>query len=204
MPVFAYSGLDGRGKKVSGLKDADNAKALRVALKRDGIFLTDAKEATGALRRKEVGETAAAGLSGLIIAIVSHQLRDLGRTEDPIATVFYFALFGAPMAALALPFFMTSHNETQWLLLLSIGVAGTLTQFFLAASLRYGSVASVIVMDYTLLIWSSVYGWLIWDQLPTAATWMGAPLIVGAGLLIAWREHKLMRERAAAAAEAAA
>jgi len=53
------------------------------------------------------------------------------------------------------------------------------------------------VMDYTGLIWVTIYGWLVWDQLPTAATWFGAPLIVAAGLIIAWREHSLARTRAA-------
>jgi drug/metabolite transporter (DMT)-like permease len=135
-------------------------------------------------------------LSGFLVAIISHQLRDLGRTEDPIASTFYFALFGAPIMAVFLPFFMTSHTPMQWLILLGIGSTGTLTQLLLTMSLRYGSVASVLVMDYTLLIWSSFYGWAIWDQFPTRATFLGAPLIIGAGLLIAWREHRLMRETA--------
>lgn len=41
MPVFEYKGLDGAGKTVSGMKEADSPKTLRSALRRDGIFLTD-------------------------------------------------------------------------------------------------------------------------------------------------------------------
>ena len=59
------------------------------------------------------------------------------------------------------------------------------------ASLRYGAVASVIVMDYTALIWSTAFGWAVWNNIPSMATWLGAPLIVAAGLVIAWREHRL-------------
>ncbi|MCA9558710.1 MAG: type II secretion system inner membrane protein GspF [Myxococcales bacterium] len=40
MPAFEYSGLDKSGKEVKGVRDADNERALRAALKRDGIFLT--------------------------------------------------------------------------------------------------------------------------------------------------------------------
>src|SRR5258707_732087 len=36
MPVFSYKGFDAKGKAVSGVKDADNVKALRVNLIRDG------------------------------------------------------------------------------------------------------------------------------------------------------------------------
>ncbi|HEY3355070.1 MAG TPA: type II secretion system F family protein, partial [Polyangia bacterium] len=44
MPVYAYKGLDGKGKPVSGNKDADSAKGLRAALRRDNIFLTEYRE----------------------------------------------------------------------------------------------------------------------------------------------------------------
>ena len=40
MPVFEYKGLDRSGKEVSGVLQADNEKALRAGLKRDGVFLT--------------------------------------------------------------------------------------------------------------------------------------------------------------------
>ena len=44
MPVYTYRGFDTRGRAVNGVKDADNAKALRVILRRDGVLLTDARE----------------------------------------------------------------------------------------------------------------------------------------------------------------
>src|SRR5712675_2004189 len=48
MPVFEYSGLTEGGKSVRGLKDAESRKALRSILRKDGIFLTDARSAEGA------------------------------------------------------------------------------------------------------------------------------------------------------------
>lgn len=138
--------------------------------------------------------TAAGLIAAFFIAVINYQIRDLGKTEEPISIVFYFAAFGAPMAALALPFVMTAHTPQQWLLLAGIGTVGTFAQLLLAASLRYGSVASIIVMDYTALIWATLYGWLIWDRIPPTATWLGAPLIVAAGLTIAWRERRLAKQ----------
>jgi general secretion pathway protein F len=44
MPVYAYKGLDTKGKAVSGNKEADSAKGLRAALRRDGVFLTEYRE----------------------------------------------------------------------------------------------------------------------------------------------------------------
>ena len=41
MPVFEYRGLNEAGKAVSGLKEADSAKTLRSALRKDGVYLTE-------------------------------------------------------------------------------------------------------------------------------------------------------------------
>lgn len=85
------------------------------------------------------------------------------------------------------------HSASTWMLLTSTGIVGMLAQICLAASLRHGAVASVMAMDYTALFWATLYGWILWDRLPPSSTWEGAPLIVGSGRLIAWREHKLSR-----------
>jgi general secretion pathway protein F len=53
MPVFSYKGFDTKGKPVAGVKDADSLKNLRAALRRDGVLLTEAKEA--AIRAVQAG-----------------------------------------------------------------------------------------------------------------------------------------------------
>ena len=128
-----------------------------------------------------------------MVALISIQIADLNRTDKPVTIVFYFALFSIPMTALALPFVMTAHDSTGWLLLLAIGLTGVVGQLLLTAALRFGAVASVIVMDYSSLFWATLYGWLFFASLPPASTWLGAPLIIAAGLVIAWREHRLSR-----------
>jgi general secretion pathway protein F len=69
MPVFTYKGFDTRGKAVNGLKDADNLKALRLNLKRDGILITEAKEAS--LRAKAAGQAAGAAAGMSLVALVN-------------------------------------------------------------------------------------------------------------------------------------
>ena len=132
------------------------------------------------------------------IALISIQIRDLSRTEHPLTIVFWFSAFSLPLLGLAMPFIMTSHTAYQWALLGGLGLFGLLGQFLLTAALRYGAVASVIVMDYSSIIWATLFGWWVYDRLPTESTWLGAPLIIGAGLLIAWREHRLSIARAKA------
>ncbi|GGB87065.1 hypothetical protein GCM10011494_01760 [Novosphingobium endophyticum] len=143
----------------------------------------------------------AAGLgAGVIVAAISFQIRDLTRTDEPIACVFWFAFFGSLMTAILLPLYMTPHTLDVWLLLGGVGLAGTAAQFLITASLRHGQVATVMAMDYTALIWATLYGWLIWDQLPSSTTWLGAPAIIGAGLIIIGREQRLARQISPASA----
>ena len=131
---------------------------------------------------------AAIALSGaFMVALISIQIADLNRTDMPLTIVFYFALFSMPMTAVALPFAMTRHDTGDWLLLGAIGGAGVVGQLLLTAALRFGAVASVIVMDYSSLFWATLYGWLFFTSLPPASTWLGAPLIIAAGIVIASR-----------------
>lgn len=138
---------------------------------------------------------AAAGLAAaLIVVIISHQVKDLARTDDPIACVFYLALFASLYLSVLLPFFARSHTGEEWLLLAAIGTFGMLGQYLMTVSLMYGAIATVLIMDYVLLLWTTLLSLVIWNQFPHPATWLGAPLIILAGLIIAWRERRLSRE----------
>ena len=139
---------------------------------------------------------AAVALGGaFMIALISIQIRDLSRTEKPLVIVFWFSVFGTLCAAPFLPFTMTAHDNGQWWLLLGIGLSGTAGQVLITAALRYGNVASVIAMDYSSILYAALLGWLVFDRLPSASTWAGVPLVVGAGLTIAWRERTLAKRR---------
>lgn len=136
----------------------------------------------------------AAGLgAGVIVATVSFQIRALAKTDPPLICVFWFAFYGALFTAFLLPLYAQPHALSEWLLIVGIALTGTGAQFLMAAALRYGQVASVVVMDYTSLIWATLYGWGVWNTLPPQTTWLGAPLIIAAGLIITWRERHLSR-----------
>lgn len=129
--------------------------------------------------------------SSLLIAIIAIQLRQLGRTENAGTTVFWFSALSVPPLAIIYPFFAGSHDATTWALLVAIGMAGALGQIAFTAALRFAPVSVVMPMDYSGLIWASVYGWLIFGALPGEWTLIGAPLIIASGLYILWRERRL-------------
>ncbi len=135
-------------------------------------------------------------LAGAIMtALITIQVRDLARTESPMASVFWFSLISLVPLGLALPFVMTAHSPAEWALLAGLGVLGAVVQMALTGALRLAPVAVVMPMDYSSLLWSIACGWYFFGTLPADTTWVGAPLIIASGLFIAWREHRLHIER---------
>jgi drug/metabolite transporter (DMT)-like permease len=148
------------------------------------------------------GVTLAGVVVGLVapfmVALISFQLQDLNQTESPWSIVFWFAALTTPVAALALPFVSTGHDPLTWALILGMGVVGGGAQMLLTTSLRFGSAAVILLMDYTSLLWASVYGYYVFDRAAPASLWLGAPLIIAAGVIIAWRERSLAKGLASA------
>lgn len=131
-----------------------------------------------------------AGLTaGFLTAVISIQLRRIGRTENPFTTVFWFATLSMVPLSIAYAFDHQAHSVDVWLLLIGIGVVGNLGQIALTTALKLGPVSIVVPMDYSSLLWATLYGWLLFGTLPGLATWIGAPIIIGSGLYIVWREH---------------
>ena len=131
-----------------------------------------------------VGLTAA-----FFVAIIAILLRQLGKTESAGTTVFWFSLLSAPPLAIAYAFDFHLHHWTVWAMLLGTGLVGGVGQLALTGALRYAPVSTVVPMDYSSLVWATLYGWTFFSVLPTPYTWIGAPIIIASGLYIVWREH---------------
>ncbi len=146
-------------------------------------------------------------LTGFLVAItaaiftacVSLLLRQIGRTEHPTTTVFYFSVLTLPPLGIAMLHFGQAHDAQTWAIIGLMGITGGLAQMFMTASLRWGQVSLVLPMDYSALIWSTILGWLLWQHWPGPGTWIGALIIAGSSLYIVWRErvrHKEISNRA--------
>jgi general secretion pathway protein F len=95
VPVFEYTGLTEAGKNVRGIRDAESSKALRQVLRKDGVYLTDARAAeagavvgeqkTGLSREIDVPAMLGfAGVSSQNLAIATRQLATLIAAGIPL------------------------------------------------------------------------------------------------------------------------
>lgn len=133
--------------------------------------------------------------SALMIAIVAIQLRQLGRTENAGTTVFWFSALSCVPMGFIYPIFATAHDAATWALLAGIGLAGGLGQIAFTAALRFAPVSAVMPMDYSGLVWATLFGWLLFGTLPGEWTFIGAPVIIASGLYIVLRERRLGKAR---------
>lgn len=131
--------------------------------------------------------------AAFMVASVSILLRQLTRSESAGTTVFYFSLLSMPLIAPFYWFDAQAHGGWVWVLLIAIGVIGGMGQIALTAALRFAPVSTVVPMDYSGLVWATLYGWLLFGVLPGEWTWVGAPIIITSGLYIVWREHRLRK-----------
>jgi len=148
---------------------------------------------------------AAVALGGaLVTAAVTMVIRMLGRTETSVVTIFWFSVYTLPALTICAFIYGGGHDAQTWGYLLGIGIFGALGQLCITQSLRYAPVSTIVPMDYSALIWATFFGIVIFGQYPGLSIWLGAPVIIGSGLFIAWREHVKASKLTVAKAEPSA
>jgi len=123
-------------------------------------------------------------------ALVVITLRQIGGTEHPVATVFWFNLACIVATVIPMPFFFHDHPPAVWIALISGGLLGGVAQILMTSALRYAPVSVLMPFDYLQIIWATIWGFFLFDVLPTRNSMIGATLIVGAGCYVVYRERK--------------
>jgi drug/metabolite transporter (DMT)-like permease len=148
----------------------------------------------------------AAGVLIALVAAVSQAgvtttLRHLQRSENVSAIVFWFAVGGILVGGLLMTVFGHAHAATAFAFVIAGGLLGGVGQLLMTTSLR-APVSVVSAFDYLQIVGATIYGWLIFSDVPKVATVLGAALIAGSGLYTAWREHRRRLREAATAVPA--
>ncbi len=125
-----------------------------------------------------------------VAALAMITIRQLNRTDKPVAIVFYFALFASLFTALPLPFVWVTPHGWDWLMLVGMGLSGGFGQHFMTRAFSLAPVAVVSPFNYVSLIWSTLAGWAVWGDMPAAHVFVGAAIVVTSGLVILWRESR--------------
>lgn len=122
-------------------------------------------------------------------------VRRLVETERSATIVLYFSITSSIIALMTLPFGWVMPTPEQLAMLIAAGIFGGIAQILLTESYRHADMSVVAPFEYASLILTIIVGYVFFRDVPTVAMLLGGAIVVGSGLFIIYREHRLGLER---------
>ena len=121
-------------------------------------------------------------------------IKSLSRTDSAVTITAYMVLLMSPMTLVCALFVWTWPSVGELAVLAAIGISGTLAQMCMTQSLRLTETTVVLPFDFTKLVWSALFAWLLFGELIDSWTLLGSLVIFSGGLYVAYRERQLTRQ----------
>ena len=128
------------------------------------------------------------------LSYVAITIRQLSSTEPVWLIGLYFSF-----SIMIMSFFsLITHewilpNLKDLFLLSMVGILGGLANLWLTQSYKFSEVSLVTPLKYLALVFGIIFGYLIWDEVPTIKTLIGAGLVIISSIIIFRREIYLKR-----------
>lgn len=116
--------------------------------------------------------------------------RMVSRTDDGETSLLYMAVIGAAVMLCVGPFFWVPPTPEAWGLLFVLSCTGAAGHFCLIKALEAAPASALQPFNYTLLVWATALGFLIFGDFPDLFTILGAAVVVGSGLYTIYRERR--------------
>lgn len=128
-------------------------------------------------------------MAAFAVSLVFIFLSKLGRTESAFTTVFYFSLTSTVVSGVYMIFKGHAPDPSVYWPLIGTGVASLLSLLLKTEAYKHGEASFLSPLDYMNLLWSIIFGFMFWGDVPTWTMMLGAALIIGSNVLIIWREQ---------------
>ena len=153
----------------------------------------------------------AAGMAGALIVVRPGAAVFHWASVLPLVGAFFFALFnivtrllrsadstlttllhtfgiGSALISLALPVVWVAPTAAECLIFAASGVLGFAAHFSIVRSLELADASRVAPLNYVRLVWAIGIGFVVFGNVPGAATLAGGAIIVASGLYVVLRE----------------
>lgn len=133
-------------------------------------------------------------ISGFLAGIAYINVKQLGMLGEPaLRTVFYFSLIASIGSGVSM-LFGTVHAITPhgFAILLGLGSTATFAQLAMTHAYRTGNTLVVGSLAYSTIVFASLFGVLLWDEILPLISWLGMALIIAGGVLSLWLTSEYM------------
>ncbi len=130
------------------------------------------------------------GLSYVAIAI-----RKLSSTEPAWLISFFFSFSIMLLSFLSFYQGWILPSLLDLFLLSMVGILGGLANLWLSQSYKYSEVSLVSPLKYLGLVFAIIFGYFIWNEIPTFKTLLGALLVIFSSIIIFRREMYLKKKQ---------
>ena len=134
-------------------------------------------------------------LGALFFALFQIITRLLAAIERTHTTLFYTGLGGLAWSSLIVPFVWVTPSITHIFVFLSTGAMGAMAHLCMISAFDRAEASLLAPYNYTKLIWVSVLGYLIFNDVPSLDMWIGAIIIISAGFYVLYREKNINLKR---------
>jgi drug/metabolite transporter (DMT)-like permease len=129
------------------------------------------------------------------------QTRRLTGSETNSAIVFYFSFISALIGLATWPLGWAVPTWPVAAALVAIGLLGGIAQILMTESFRLAPASVVAPFDYTAILWTTILGYALFGEVPLPIMFVGAAIVIAAGLFVIFRERYLARARLRGAVE---
>jgi len=133
-----------------------------------------------------------AAAAGLVMVII----RKLTRIDAPATILAYQAIGVGLIMVIPAIIQWVPPTLTEWMLLAGIGVVSYFAQKANILAYTYGEASLLASLDYIRLLYATLFGWLLFSELPGSSTITGAAIIIVASVYTVYRERQRKQQLA--------
>ena len=130
----------------------------------------------------------------VVIAALAYAFRQivsriLSSSDLTMTTVAYTGLTASFLLSIPLPLVWRAPvGSNEFILIGALATLAALAEILVIKALELTQTVVLAPIHYTLLIWGTTYGWIVFGQFPDKWTWFGSAMIFATGIYVVLRE----------------
>ncbi len=126
--------------------------------------------------------------AAMIYSLIFIWGKKLSHADSVITLVFSMNLGMGLVATVLLPWVWVPIDAQLLGELALMAIFALTAHYVFAAAFVRAEISVLAPFEYSMLLWAVAIGYLVWGDIPTTSMWLGAVLIIGAGIYVAHRE----------------